>query len=416
MPFRTQPTKPLSALRIALAGMLSLAVVMGLGRFAFTPLMPMMLHEARINLQEASWLASANYFGYLLGAILCMLQPIVWKRYQLRPLSSAQMVRSALIAIACLTALMANDSSVSWTYLRFITGSVTAIGFVYTSSWCLAHLAQRNASTTGGIIYAGPGVGIAVSGLFASVMVVYDYHAAQGWCAFGLLAAIVTVIVWRVFHDDESSPEITHQPIHITLTGGTNSEKIALTAAYGLAGFGYIITATFLPVIARAALPGSIWPDLFWPILGVGVACGAILSSRIAAHIDQRQLLIVCYVMQALGVVLSNWMPNLLGFAIGSILVGLPFTAITFFVMQLGRNLHPQSAASMIGLLTASFGACQIAGPPVAAYLLSQTLDQQQGFSWALDLAAISLLVGALIYMGMIKTHPHHTKQPSKEA
>jgi predicted MFS family arabinose efflux permease len=145
----------------------------------------------------------------------------------------------------------------------------------------------------------------------------------------------------------------------------------------------------------------------------VGVACGAILSSRIAAHIDQRQLLIVCYVMQALGVVLSNWMPNLLGFAIGSILVGLPFTAITFFVMQLGRKLHPQSAASMIGLLTASFGACQIAGPPIAAYLLSQTLDQQQGFSWALDLAAISLLAGALIYVGMIKTHPHHTKQLS---
>jgi hypothetical protein len=165
-------------------------------------------------------LHSLNYFGYLLGAILCMLQPIVWKRYQLRPLSSARMVRSALIAIACLTALMANDSSVSWTYLRFITGSVTAIGFVYTSSWCLAHLAQRNASTTGGIVYAGPGVGIAVSGLFASVMVAYDFHAAQGWCAFGLLAAIVTAIVWRVFHDDESSPEITHQQTHIGSAGG----------------------------------------------------------------------------------------------------------------------------------------------------------------------------------------------------
>ena len=407
MPVTSPSSKQSSALQIALAGMLSLAVVMGLGRFAFTPLMPMMLHESRLNLQEASWLASANYFGYLLGAVLCMLQPHIWKRYDYPALSSARMVRIALITIAALTALMALDSPVSWTYFRFITGSMTAVGFVYTSSWCLAHLAQRNASTTGGIIYAGPGVGITISGLFASVMVAYDYHAAQGWCAFGLLAAIATAVVWRVFQDDETSPEITHQQASIILTGGTNSEKIALTAAYGLAGFGYIITATFLPVIARAALPGSIWPDLFWPILGIGVATGAILSSRIPSRIDQRQLLIVCYVMQALGVVMSNWSPTLFGFAVGSILVGLPFTAITFFVMQIGRNLHPQSAASMIGLLTASFGACQIAGPPVAAYLLSKAANHQQGFNWALDLAAVSLLAGAVIYVAMIKNHPH---------
>ncbi len=407
MPVTSPSSKQSSALQIALAGMLSLAVVMGLGRFAFTPLMPMMLHESRLNLQEASWLASANYFGYLLGAVLCMLQPHIWKRYHYPALSSARMVRIALITIAALTALMALDSPVSWTYFRFITGSMTAVGFVYTSSWCLAHLAQRNASTTGGIIYAGPGVGITISGLFASVMVAYDYHAAQGWCAFGLLAAIATAVVWRVFQDDETSPEITHQQASIILTGGTNSEKIALTAAYGLAGFGYIITATFLPVIARAALPGSIWPDLFWPILGIGVATGAILSSRIPSRIDQRQLLIVCYVMQAIGVVMSNWSPTLFGFAVGSILVGLPFTAITFFVMQIGRNLHPQSAASMIGLLTASFGACQIAGPPVAAYLLSKAANHQQGFSWALDLAAVSLLAGAVIYVAMIKNHPH---------
>ena len=407
MPVTSPSSKQISALHIALAGMLSLAVVMGLGRFAFTPLMPMMLHESRLNLQEASWLASANYFGYLLGAVLCMLQPHIWKRYHYPALSSARMVRIALITIAALTTSMALDSPVSWTYFRFITGSMTAVGFVYTSSWCLAHLAQRNASTTGGIIYAGPGVGITISGLFASVMVAYDYHAAQGWCAFGLLAAIATAIVWRVFQDDETSPEIIHQQASIILTGGTNSEKIALTAAYGLAGFGYIITATFLPVIARAALPGSIWPDLFWPILGIGVATGAILSSRIPSRIDQRQLLIVCYVMQALGVVMSNWSPTLFGFAMGSILVGLPFTAITFFVMQIGRNLHPQSAASMIGLLTASFGACQIAGPPVAAYLLSKAANHQQGFNWALDLAAVSLLAGAVIYVAMIKNHPH---------
>ena len=92
--------------------------------------------------------------------------------------------------------------------------------------------------------------------------------------------------------------------------------------------------------------------------------------------------------------------------AMGSVLVGLPFTAITFFVMQLGRKLHPQSASSIIGLLSASFGICQIAGPPIAAMLLARAPNTSDGFSWALDLAAATLVAGAAIYLLMVKAFP----------
>lgn len=57
--------------RVVVAGMISLAVAMGIGRFAFTPLLPMMLSDGVIDLPAASWLASANYLGYLVGALLC---------------------------------------------------------------------------------------------------------------------------------------------------------------------------------------------------------------------------------------------------------------------------------------------------------------------------------------------------------
>src|SRR5689334_6203841 len=66
---------------IALAGLVALAVAMGIGRFAFTPLLPMMLNDGVVDLPTASWLASANYFGYMLGAILCTLQPWLWARF-----------------------------------------------------------------------------------------------------------------------------------------------------------------------------------------------------------------------------------------------------------------------------------------------------------------------------------------------
>jgi len=403
------PTSPLLEHRplvIALTGTLSLAVAMGIGRFAFTPLMPMMLHDGLLDLENASWLASANYVGYLLGALLCALQPTLWKRAGWPPLRSSVMVRSGLSMTCVLTAAMALDMPDAWPWLRFFAGLVTSFAFVFTSSWCLGHLSRLQAPTAGGVVYAGPGVGIAISGLLAGLMVQLGWHAGSGWLAFALLAAIMTAMVWRAF----GSPDAVIASAASTSAGiaaaGSLTEKTLLTLAYGLSGFGYIITATFLPVIARTALPGSAWPDFFWPMLGLGVALGALIASRIPSRIDQRLLLMICYLMQSAGVALSNWMPSLGGFAIGSILVGLPFTAITFFAMQVGRRLHPHAPSAIIGLLSAAFGLGQIVGPPMAAALIARAPSTAAGFSWSLDIAAASLLIGALMYYGMAKRFP----------
>ena len=82
---------------VALAGLVALAVAMGIGRFAFTPLLPMMLHDGVIDLPSASWLASANYVGYLAGALLCTFQPWIWARVpRLPPVDGPWMVRAGL--------------------------------------------------------------------------------------------------------------------------------------------------------------------------------------------------------------------------------------------------------------------------------------------------------------------------------
>ncbi len=411
---KNSPVTASRPLVVALTGTLSLAVAMGIGRFAFTPLMPLMLHDGLLDLAGASWLASANYFGYLLGAMLCTFQPALWARLRLAPVRASVMVKAGLTLTCLLTAAMSIDAPDAWPWLRFAAGMVTALGFVYTSTWCLGHLARLNAPSAGGIVYAGPGVGIASSGLLAGLMVQMGWHASSGWLAFALLAALMTATVWPVYRDDHAVPPGSVAAIPQG-EGGSMTEKAALTIAYALAGFGYIITATFLPVIARTALPGSIWPDLFWPMLGIGVACGALLASRIPSRIDQRLLLIVCYLMQALGVVIVIWLPTLLGFTIGSLLVGLPFTAITFFVMVLARRLHPQSPAAIIGLLSGAFAAGQIIGPPVAATMLARAGDHATGFAWAIYIASASLLVGAAICGWMAHRFGAAPQAPAKE-
>ena len=117
-------------------------------------------------------------------------------------------------------------------------------------------------------------------------------------------------------------------------------------------------------------------------------------------------MLAVSYVVQAIGVIMTVWLPTPLGFAIGSLLLGLPFTAITFFAMQEVRRLKPLGAASHMGLLTAVYGLGQVAGPPLAAWLLSRSATVGQGFNVALEIAACVLMLGALMFVGLARVYP----------
>jgi MFS family permease len=396
--------------KIAAAGLVALAVAMGIGRFAFTPLLPMMLADGVLDLPTASWLASANYFGYLVGALLCTFQPWIWHRLgNPPPLKPPAVVRAGLVATALLTLGMAVHLPAAWPLLRFAAGVTSAFVFIYTSGWCLSQLSLRGVPATGALIYTGPGGGIVLSGLAASAMVVLHWSAASGWLIFGVLAAMLTALVWPVFHagnETQPSQAAVHAPSLPAHAGEAPSEIALLTLAYGLAGFGYIITATFLPVIARQALPGSPWLDLFWPIFGLGVVLGALGASRVPARANRLVMLAACYLVQAAGVAASLVSPTLAGFALGSLLLGLPFTAITFFAMQEVRGLRPERVASTMGLLTAMYGLGQIVGPPLASAMLARSASTGQGFTRSLQIAAAALVAGALLYLWMARSQP----------
>ncbi|GEO41532.1 MFS transporter [Skermanella aerolata] len=390
---------------MALAGSVSLAVAMGVGRFAFTPLLPMMLRDGTIDIAQGSWLATANYLGYLAGALLCMVLPRSW--------SGAVMIRFGLIATVLLTLGMALPLPALWPLLRFLAGVVSAVVFVFTAGWCLARLARLGAPAMAGAIFTGPGLGIALSGLAATVMVAVHWSAATGWLVFALLAAVLSVVVWPVFKGaDPAAPSAAATappPAPPAPVGGGTAEMTVFTLAYGLAGFGYIITATFLPVIAREALPGSVWLDLFWPILGLAVVAGALLTTRVPTRFDTRLVLAVCYAIQGLGVILTLFVSSLAGFIVSSALVGLFITSISFFAMQEARRLRPHHAARFMGLLTALYGIGQIAGPPLTAALLARLPSRAEGFGWSLGIASAALAAGACLYVVMYVVWPRRT-------
>ena len=400
-----EPARP--ALRdqpraVVLAGLLSLAVAMGVGRFAFTPLLPMMLADGVVTLSQGSWLATANYIGYLLGALACMALPWVAAGWYTR-WHPARLARAGLVATVLLTLAMALPLPGAWPTLRFAAGVGSAFVLLNVASWCMVRLTLLGQPALGALIFCGPGVGIALTGFMTSAMVAAHWRAAAGWAAFGVLAVLLCALVWPVLQGPAAAPGRAAHGAAARAPAPPAASALARALhalAYGLSGLGYIVTATFMPVIARGALPaGSVWPDLFWPIFGVSVAVGAALSSRASAAWDRRWLLVGCYVMQALGIAAGLWWPTPAGFALGSVLLGLPFTAITFFGLQEARRLWPASADSFASLVTAMYGLGQIIGPPMAAALVASG-GEAAGFSRALSLAAGALVAGAGIYVG----------------
>lgn len=403
-------TEHRQALRIALTGLVCLAVAMGLGRFAFTPIMPMMLRGGLVNLQQASWLASSNYLGYLIGALACALQPWLWARlgWQLAP-SFAQLIRLGLLSTIALTWAMQAPLSWSWAWLRFGAGLASALVFVYTSGWCLSQLGRLGRPQWAGAIYAGPGAGIVISGLAVSPMVAHGWPASWAWLSMALLAVLGTALAWPTLGGPQAHLE---RLAHVQAAGPSAaapshplSEQVLTVTGYGLAGFGYIISATFLPVIARQFLPDSVWLDLFWPTFGAGVFTGALLSTRLPGHLDKRMLLWMGFLIQAAGLGLGQLSPTVAGFVVGSFALGLPFTAMSFFAMQEARRLRGGTAASFMGLLTATYGLGQVLGPILVAQLLHHT-EPARGFDLALWVATAALLGGALVFAGLQRRYP----------
>src|SRR5882672_6312723 len=112
---------------VAFTGLAALAAAMGIGRFAFTPLLPMMQDDTGVSLAQGGYLASANYLGYLAGALWAM-----------RPARPDFAIRAAMLAIALTTLAMGYAHGMpAWILLRALAGAASAWALVHVSSWAL---------------------------------------------------------------------------------------------------------------------------------------------------------------------------------------------------------------------------------------------------------------------------------------
>jgi MFS family permease len=380
----SMPDEPVPTWAIVLGGVLSLAAAMGIGRFAFTPLLPLMARDGQLDLAWGGWLAAANYAGYLAGAMTAARLP----------LNASAMARLALLATALLTAAMALPSLALWLMLRFLAGAASAWVFVATSVWCLGALARTGRSALAGWVYAGVGAGIAVTGLYCLGAAAAGLPAARLWLHLGALALLLALPVALVLSRLPAATAATsaNEPVGQS----TDRETRGLIACYGLMGFGYILPATFLPALARTVVDDPRLFGLAWPLFGATAAASTVLAGWLLRRATRLQVWALSQALMGAGVLLPSVWLNGLTIALSALLVGGTFMVITLLGVQEMRARAPAQPARLVGRITAAFALGQIAGPVVSALLLQWPALGVRGLDIAMQAGACTLFASAL--------------------
>ena len=374
---------------------IALAVAMGIGRFAFTPLLPLMVRDGSLAQSAGAWLAASNYLGYLVGALTV----------SRLGLSLAALMRVSLIGIAVVTAAMGVlDGLAEWIALRFLAGVLSAWTLVATSAWALQRLAQAGRADLSGLVYAGVGIGITVAGLFCLGAAQPGVAADQLWLELGALAALSVAIPSLVL----GRPSGASARSTGTATADTSGPCTGLVICYGLLGFGYILPATFLPVLAREVVDDPQLFGLAWPIFGIAAALSTIVAARLLARANRLRVWATSHLLMATGVLLpSLWLaPETI--AISALLVGSTFMVVTMIGMQEARARAPGNPTTLLGRMTAAFAIGQLAGPVVSGILDILPGAHQVAVAQALQLAAFGLAMSAAYLWRLSRTNPSH--------
>lgn len=370
-----------SGLAVCVAGLLALAVAMGIGRFAFTPILPLMIRAGSTDVAAGGWLAAANYAGYLLGALTAARLP--WSPQRTGLLSLALIVMS--------TAGMGwVDSLAPWLLLRAVAGVASAWTLVSTSVWCLAWLARLGQPGGAGVVYAGVGAGIALAGLYCWRAGTAGVAPDALWLHLGLMAgAGLLAVAWLM---PGAQPGVAATAGSPGRSAGRSPWDLVI--CYGMLGFGYILPATFLPVLARAVVDDPAVFGAAWPVFGAAAALSTVLAGAALSGLSRRQVLAGSHLLMALGCLLPVLRLSAATVLASALLVGGTFMVATMAGMQEARALALGDPARALGHMTAAFALGQMAGP-----LLSSALSgSAQGFGGlftALSAGAFALVGSA---------------------
>jgi len=397
---------------IACIGMYCMAVVMGYGRFLFTATLPDIMVQLSLSTTIAGWLASINYIGYFIGALIAMFVPqrSTWQT----------MTLWAIISVVTTMLLVVPDMSLTlWYIIRLIAGIASGVAMILSSSFVIQNLSPERRSVLSAVHYAGIGVGISASAIVTWWLLQLGYHFDVIW----LIAGVTSLpLVWLLYAikprtiqtlDSQQIDAKQHVSVHqaylnfkralYEAISGHHKALALLFVSYVLAGFGYISSATFLPVMAAQRLTTQTYAGLMiWLVVGIFAMLSNPLWGALAKRIGEINTLMGLTVLQAFGMCLPIWFDGAGGLYGNAAILGLTFVGMVAMTLTLFKNINPAYSNLLIALATLAYALGQFLGPLVTVALAGQ----DGNFNAGLLVAAIGLIIGFVLLVWFRRQSP----------
>ncbi|MCD8864669.1 MULTISPECIES: YbfB/YjiJ family MFS transporter [Staphylococcus] len=381
------------AIRQLWLGMLALFIVMAIGRFAYTPILPFMQVSEHMDSAQAGFLATINYLGYLIGAIIPMY--FIFK-------SKAIDLKIYLIINIMATILMGVTESYSlWSMLRLVSGITSGTVFVLASNIVLEALRQAQKSNISGLLYSGVGLGIFTSSIYIFFQTHNDSWQLT-WIVLGVVSLLGGMFVIFGMRDNPTIKIDQTQHAKIEDRQPLNAKFIRyFSIAYFCEGAGYIITGTFLVAIVKSIPELADYAALSWMFVGLGAIPSTVMWSVIAEKIGYDKATYCAFVLQIIGVSLPILSNHTLILMISSILFGSTFLGLTTLFMSTGQKLMYQSGgkSNLVASLTVIYSVGQMVAPAISGVLIGAS----NNYNIALAFATLVLIIGLFSTMKSYK-------------
>lgn len=382
--------------RVILAGICALVLTVGIARFAYTPLLPIMQQQADLSPLAGGWLATANYMGYISGAVLAAMTSDLHRKFVF--------YRVGLILAVLSTLAMGMTQNLGmWVVLRYISGFSSTAGLLLASGLIMNWLIRHQYKSELGLHFTGLGLGIVVSGVAVALM---SSHTSwdQQWLYLGMIGLTLLIPAWLWLPHPAQAQMYTATPQAVPPSSRT---MMLLIAAYFCAGFGYVVSATFIVAILEKfpvfAGKGS-WA---WVIVGLAAMPSTFVWDRIETWLGQSAALLLAYGLQIVAIILPALSQDLWVNLFGAMLYGGTFVGIVSLMLSIVGRYFPANPAKAMARLTVSYGIAQILAPVITGYLVTITHSYQS----PLFIAAAFMIIGMYLIVLMHRhVHQHNIR------
>lgn len=378
-------------LKVLAAGVFSLILMLGVARFAYTPLLPIMQEQAGVGDAIGGWLATFNYMGYMCGALIAASVADLQLKDKLYRLG-------LLVAIMTTAGMAVTENFAIWSVMRFFAGLSSAAGLLIGSGLILHWLIRNNFRSELGIHFSGIGLGIALCAIVVELMAIQlDWR--ELWWLFTTIGCLLAIPAWLWLPKPDSSG--------MTISGAELVDRppskrflYLMLSAYFCAGYGFVISATFIvAIVEREETLQGLGPAVFL-ILGLSAAPACIIWDLIARKVGVLTALLIAYVIQILGIILPALSATPFAVILSAMLFGGTFIGIVSLVLTMAGRFYPTKPAKLMGKMTLTYGVAQIIAPAITGNLAESLGNYDMGL-W---IAALMVLIGAIISAVLVVT------------